>query len=177
MQESAPSGATRRVPASELAAFLSQPAQVQHLKNLGVEMLVPKVFSQLCPVEAFLSQPRHSTSRIWGWRCSCLRYFLNYAIVPIAAQAQHLKNLGVEMLLPKVFSQLCPVEVFLNQPACPPRPSTSRIWVWRCLCLRYFLNYALSQPAQAQHLKNPGVEMLEPSSFLVYALNIFCNLI
>jgi hypothetical protein len=80
VQESAPSGATRRVPASELAAFLSQPAQAQHLKNLGVEMLVPKVFSQLCPVEAFLSQPRHSTSRIWVWRCSCLRYFLNYAL-------------------------------------------------------------------------------------------------
>ncbi len=57
--------------------------------------------------------------------------------------------------------------------ASQPRHSTSTIWVWRCLCLRYFLNYALSQPAQAQHLKNPGVEMLEPSSFLVYALKRF----
>jgi hypothetical protein len=99
VQESAPSGATRRVPASELAAFLSQPAQAQHLKNLGVEMLVPKVFSQLCPVEAFLSQP---------------------------AQAQHLKNLGVEMLVPKVFSQLCPLEAsFLSQ----PRPNLKNLGV------------------------------------------------
>lgn len=53
VQESAPSGAVRRVPATELAAFLSQPAQAQQLKNCGVEMLVPKVSYPTFPMHRF----------------------------------------------------------------------------------------------------------------------------
>ncbi len=36
-------GQVRKVPASELATFLGQPAQVQNLQRMGLEQVVPKL--------------------------------------------------------------------------------------------------------------------------------------
>ncbi len=44
VQETNPqTGQTRKVPASEMNAFLSQPMQVQNLQKLGIEQVVPKL--------------------------------------------------------------------------------------------------------------------------------------
>jgi len=59
-------GAGRKVTASELHTFLTQPSQVQQLKNLGVDNVVPKLeFSEADIKEYLASPPKGIDARLW----------------------------------------------------------------------------------------------------------------
>jgi len=66
VEESAPTGAIRKVPATELNTFFNQPAQVQNLKNMGVEMVIPKVEITETDLKDYLSRaPVGVDPRLW----------------------------------------------------------------------------------------------------------------
>ncbi|XP_023338811.1 probable nucleoporin Nup54 [Eurytemora carolleeae] len=66
VDESLQTGGVRRIPASELSAFLNQTMQVQSLKNLGVEMVIPQVKITEEDLKEYLASPPAGVDpRLW----------------------------------------------------------------------------------------------------------------
>ncbi len=67
VQESNPqTGQSRKVPAHELQAFFSQPAQAQSLQRLGAEQVTPKLAFSAAEVKEYLNAPPKGIDpRLW----------------------------------------------------------------------------------------------------------------
>jgi len=66
VQEKAASGAVRKVPASEMHSFLTQPGPVQQLKNIGVENVVAKLQFSPEDIKEYLANPPSGIdARLW----------------------------------------------------------------------------------------------------------------
>eukprot|EP00088_Acartia_fossae_P035951 TRINITY_DN370_c0_g1_i6.p1 TRINITY_DN370_c0_g1~~TRINITY_DN370_c0_g1_i6.p1 ORF type:complete len:633 (-),score=194.92 TRINITY_DN370_c0_g1_i6:154-2052(-) len=66
IEESAPNGQVRKVPATEMSTFLNQPAQAQNLKTLGVEMVIPKTSISDSDLKDYLATPPKGIDpRLW----------------------------------------------------------------------------------------------------------------
>lgn len=66
VEETSQTGAVRTVPATEMNTFFNQPTQAGQLKNMGVEMVVPKVAITESDLKEYLANPPAGIDpRLW----------------------------------------------------------------------------------------------------------------